>query len=332
MDYLIKIFLTIGEWIEDWRGRRQAQRETERKTILTFLSQGAVGGMLGYFLIIVFGAFSVGGYAPFYFPLLPFLLVFGAVLGAVAGLFIWLPGALLKRRMGFIGRTFSVIGGMSLLSAAVFYGATAEKPSDEMYVWVTGYLCALYLPIILITGSAIRPGRALLFGVGGGIGRRRFRHWLAVPPGLLLRAASVLGLLEALLALIVWIFAQLSPWSNGSAGSDVSAGDGLPELVVAFAYFATSAYLSFKTPRKTFLPLLAFALNLPAVFLMITEKAVGTSDSDFLAYSYFGFICLWIVYTVGCLIAPENVSHAARLVNGTFTLKQSDNTTVLVRL
>ena len=329
MDYLIKICLTIGEWFEDRRGSRQARRETERKTILTFLSQGAVGGMIGYFLLIVGSAPAAGGNSTFFCAVLPFFLVFGAVWGAVAGFFIWLPGALLKRRIGCIGRTLSAVGGMSVLGVAVFYWGTEVRLADEASAWVIGYLCALYLPIILITGSAIRPARGLLFGVGGRIARRRFRHWLAVPPGFLLRAASVIGMLEGILALTFGIFRQLSARTNVST---VSADAGLPELVLALAYFTTSAYLSFKTPRKSFLPLLAFALNLPAVFLMITEKAVGTSTSDFLAYSYFGFICLWTVYTVGCLIAPENESRAARLVNGTFTLKRSDKMTVLVRL
>ncbi|MEP6569771.1 MAG: hypothetical protein ABJC10_08360 [Acidobacteriota bacterium] len=325
MEYLLKICLIFGEWIEDKRGSWRAQLEAEKKTILTFLSQGAVGGMVGYFCLIVLASSQAHGYAVFYFVLLPVFLAFGAVWGAAAGLFVWMPGALLKRRIGFVGRSGSAIGGMSLLSGAVFYllGVTA---SFGMYPWLIVYVCAMYLPIVLLTGSGIRPGRLLVFGAGGRIARRRFRHWLIIPPGFLLRAASIFGMLEALLPLAVWISVRMSP------GSDVSGRDGLPAIVLAITYFSTSTYFSFKTPRKTFLLALAIALNVPAVFLMMTEKQFGTADADFLAYSYFGFICLWTVYTFGCLIAPVAASRAIRLVNGTFILRKSQNATVMVQL
>ena len=325
MQYLFKICLTLAEWLEDTRGSWRARRETEKKTILTFLSQGAVGGMIGYFLLIVSVALHPNGYSYFYYVALPVLLAFGALWGAVAGFVIWLPGALLKRRIGFVGRTVTAIGAMSLLSAAVSY-LTGEQPNNEVYPRLIGYVCAMYLPIVLMTGSEIRPGRVLVFGAGGRIARRRFRHWLAIPPGFLLRATSIFGMLEAFLALAIWISLRMSPWAN------VSGRDGLPTIVLAITYFVTGTYFSLKTPRKTFLLPLAIALNVPAAFLMMSEKQVGNADSDFLAYSYFGFICLWTVYTFGCLIAPVATSRAARLVNGTFILKKSHNATVMVGL
>ena len=325
MQHLFKICLTLAEWNEDRRGRARSRRETEKRTILTFLSQGAVGGMIGYFLLLVCFALRPNGYSFLYYVALPVLLAFGALWGAVAGFFIWLPGALLKRRIGFLGRTVTAIGAMSLLSAAVFY-RTGEQPNYEVYPRLIGYLCAVYFPIVLMTGSGIRPGRVLVFGAGGRIARRRFRHWLAIPPGFLLRATSIFGMLEAFLALAIWMSVRLSPWSN------VSDREGLPAIVLAITYFVTSTYFSLKSPRRTFLLPIAIALNLPAVFLMISERQVGNADSNFLAYSYFGFICLWTVYTLGCLIAPVAASRAARLVNGTFILKKSHNVTVMVRL
>ncbi len=326
MQYLFKICLTFAEWVEDRRGSWRAQRETERKTILTFLSQGAVGGgMIGYFFVTVFAAFLLHGYSPFAFAALPFFLVFGAVWGAASGFFIWLSGALLKRRLGFAGRAVSAIGGMSLLGAAVSYWL-GRQLRDETSPFLIGYVSAIYLPIILLTGSGIRPGRALLFGAGGRFAQRRYRHWLAVPPGFLLRLTSIFGLLESSLALAVWISVRMSPWPNDSGYDD------LPTIVLAVTYFVASTCFSLKTPRKTFLLPIAITLNVPAVFLMISEREVGTADSDLLAYAYFGFICLWIVYTLGCLIAPVAASHAARLVNGTFVIEKSHNATVMVRL
>ena len=321
MQYLFKICLTLAEWFEDWRGSSLAQRETERKTILTFFSQSAMGGMIGYFFVMLVVALSAHDFSPFLLVLLPVFLVFGAVWGAVVGFFIWLPGALLKRRIGFAGRAASAIGGMSLLGAAVFYWLGGQLSTD-ISPWLIGYLSAVYLPIIVLTGSGIRPVRALLFGAGGRSARRRYRSWLAVPSGFLLRATSIFALAESLLALAFWISARISPWSN-DAGYDE-----LPTIVLAITYFVSSTYFSLKTPRKTFLFPIAITLNVPAVFLMITERQVGTSDSDFLAYSYLGFICVWIVYTLGCLLAPAATSQVAQLVDGTYALKGYRNATV----
>jgi hypothetical protein len=325
MRYLFRICLTLAEWVEDARGIWRARRETETRTIFTFLAQGAVGGMVGYFVFIVWAALHRNGYGFLYYVLLPIILTFGALWGAVAGFFIWLPGALLKRTIGFAGRAIVALVGMSLLSAAVCY-LTATQPTDVKYPWLIGYVCMFYLPIVLLTGSAIRPVRVLVFGVGGRIARRRFADWLAIASGFLLRATSIFGLLEALVALAIWISVQRSPWS------DVSDRDGLGAIFLAITYFLTSTYFSLKTPRKIFLLPLAMVLNVPAVFLMMSEKQVGTADHNFLAYSYFGFICLWTVYTFGCLIVPVTASRAARMVNGTFILKKSHNATVMVRL
>ena len=320
MQYLFKICLTLAEWIEDVRGSSLAQRETERKTILTFFSQSAMGGMIGYFFVMVVVALSAHDFSPFLLVLLPVFLVFGAVWGALVGFFIWLPGALLKRRIGFAGRAASAIGGMSLLGAVAYWWEA--QPSTDISPWLIGFLSAVYLPIIVLTGSGIRPVRALLFGAGGRSERRRYRSWLAIPSGFLLRATSIFALSESLLALAFWISARMSPSSNDSGYDEATT------IVLAITYFVSSTYFSLKTPRKTFLLPIAITLNVPAVFLMITERQVGTSDSDFLAYSYLGFICVWIVYTVGCLLAPAATSPVARLVDGTFTLKGYRNATV----
>ncbi|MEP6819873.1 MAG: hypothetical protein ABJA18_10090 [bacterium] len=320
MQYPFKTCLTLAEWIEDRRGRARSRRETEKRTILTLLSQGAVGGMFGYFLVIVLStALYPNNYSFIYFIVLPVFLAFGAFCGAVTGLFVWLPSVRLKRKIGFIPRTLITAGAMSLLSIALSYRMPEEQVSTW---WLACFVCAMYLPIVLMTGSGIRPGRVLVFGSSRCSPRRSLRGWLAIPPAVLLRVASIFGLLESSLVLAVWISARMSRWSSASPL------EGLPAILLAITYFLTSTYLSLRTPRKIVLLPLAIGLNMPVAFLMVTENQLDTLASDFLAYSYFGFICLWMVYTVGCLIAPTAASPAARLVNGTFTLKGYRNATV----
>ena len=279
--------------------------------------------MIGYFLLIVCAAaLYPNGDSLFYFIVLPVFLAFGACGGAVMGFLVWLPSVVLKRRIGFVARTTITAGTISMLSITLSY-QTAEQPTNKLSIaWFVGLTCAFYLPIVLMTGSGIRPCRAMLFGVGQRIPPRTLRGWLAIPPGVPLRAVSIFGMLEALLVLAFWISSHLAPWPVSSPRQ------GLPATLLAVTYFVTSTYFSLRTPRKIVLLPLAIALNMPAAFLMVSEMRLETPNSDFLAYSYLGFICLWMVYTLGCLLAPTAAAPVAKLVNGTFTLKGCRNATV----
>ena len=83
-------------------------------------------------------------------------------------------------------------------------------------------------------------------------------------------------------------------------------------IIFAFLYFAASAYFSINTPRKFFLVSTAIALNLPLTVLIVYLTDGGTTDSTFLSYSFIVFTCLWAIYTLGRMIAPES---APRVVN-----------------
>src|SRR6476646_56580 len=329
MRHLFEIYLSGWEWYQDRRGvaaARAERREAEKKGILTFLSQGASGGMIGYFLITVCGAvlyFDGDGMLPYVlFALLPIILAVGAFCGAVTGVFVWLFSLLLKRRIGFVARAFITADVMLLLGLAISFWLRAQ-PSSDWSVWsVAGFTCVMYLPIVLMTGSQFRPGRVMVFGVGDGIPGRSLRAWFATPTGFLLRAASIFGVMESLLFLAVWISAQMSPSSRAFPL------DSLAAIILANVYSGASAYFSFKTPRKMFLPPIAIALNLLAVLMMVSEKQFNTIDSNFLAYLYLGFICLWILYTFARLIAPAPASRIVKSVNGTYVIKTYSNATL----
>ena len=328
MRHLIEIYLSGWEWYQHRRGiasARAESREAEKKGILTFLSQGASGGVIGYFLTTVCGAvlyFDGNGMLPYVlFALLPIILAVGAFCGALTGIFVWLFSVLLKRRIGFVARAFITAGVMFLLGFAISFWLRAQ-PSSDWSVWsLAGFTCVMYLPIVLMTGFQLRPGRVMAFG-SGGIPRRSLRAWFAAPPGFLLRAASIFGVMESLLVLAVWISAQMS------LSSSSFPLDSLAAIILATLYFGASAYFSFKTPRKMFLLPIAIALNLPAVLMMVSEKQFNTMDSNFLAYLYLGFICLWILYSFACLIAPAPASRIVKLVNGTYVIKTYSNATL----
>jgi len=304
MRILIEICLTICEWVQERnirRAARKAARECERKSILTFLSQGAVGGMVGYFLIIVFYlALQPSGYSFVFFFVLPLILTFGAVLGAITASFVWLTAKLLKRRPGFVARSAVVLAITMLLGVALSYWTSESSSVQLSLLGKVGLVCALDLPIVLMTGSGIRPCHLIFLGAGPRSKRHNFGSWLAFPAGALLRVASIFALFESVVALAIWI-----SWRT-SEGVDLPASERLPEIALAVIYFATSTYFSIRTPRKLALSPTVILLNVPLALLIVNQQRIATPYSEFLVYSFAGIIGLWAVYTLGRLIAPES--------------------------
>ena len=254
--------------------------------------------MVGYFLVVV--AFStVLQKASFYSLLLmvvlPLVLAFGAIWGSITAGFIGLVAKLLKRTPGFVVRSAIAYSITSLLGVAVSY-LIREWPSEQPgLLWKVGSVCALDLPIVLMTGSRIRPGHLIFLGARLRSKRHNFGSWLAFPAGALLRVASIFALFESVLVLAICISAR---------GPE---GFVFPEREVALAviYFATSTYFSIRTPRKLVLLPTVIVLNVPLAFLIVSLQRSGRPGSELFIYSFAGFIGLWAIYTLGRLIAPE---------------------------
>lgn len=304
MRILIEICLTVCEWLQErgiQRSARKAARECEKKTILTFLSQGAVGGMVGYFVITTFFVIhQPTGYNFVYLVALPVILMFGSTIGAVAGVFVWLPGVVLKRRLGFVARAGMATAAVLAQGYAFSFVTGLEESDQWSLAWVIACLCAISLPVAIVTASGIKPCRLLALGSGQRKGRHNIGSWLAVPFGFLLRVASIFGLLEALMVLALWISARTVDWLDWPAREE------LPAIGLAILYFAVSAFLSLRSPRKFVLLPMAILLNLPLVGLMEHSRGIDMSFANEVQYTFMGFICLWVVYVLGRLIAPES--------------------------
>lgn len=326
MRILLELFLSVCEWIQETniqRAARKAAREYEKKTILTFLSQAAVGGVLALIVQVAYAIIAnPSGYNIIMVGGLPIYSIGGAAAGAFTGVFIWLLEAslnrlrlatskktpahasdisrvLLNRIFRFVARTIIGMVVVPSLLFAFYYLRDKRELAQLSYSWWLGFSCTMGLIIGLMTGSSIGPCRTLIFGVEGWPVRHNFGNWLSIPVGFLLRALSVLGLLEALMVMALWI-------SNRRVDTDwFPVQEQLPGVLCAILYFAASTYLSFKTPRKPFLLLTVIFLNLPLV-PWIANLGLGEENSVFLAYTLAGFICLWTLYTLGRLIAPES--------------------------
>jgi hypothetical protein len=304
MRILIEICLTICEWIQErniQRAARKAAWECEKKSFLTFLSQGAVGGAFGLFLQSAYGVISYpSGYNIISLGGMPIYLAMGALLGSFTAAFVWLPCALLKRRLPFVARTIIAVTVVILVTFAFFYYVADEREMAQLSLhWYLGFSCVVGVPVGFMTGSRVRPLRTIAFGVGRHSTRRHFGNWLSVPSGFLLRAGNVFCLLEALMVLALWI-------SNRGVDRDwFPTREHLPLIVFAILYFGISTYFSFKSPRKLFLLPTSIVLNLPLVISILKLRDLGGEDATVVAYLLLGLICLWKVYVFGRLITPE---------------------------
>lgn len=278
---------------------RRSRKKTEQKAFVTFLSQGAVGGAFTYFLLIVF---IILLYRNVYNPIvplvaLPFFLLFGSVFGAATGLFVWLPGRLFKRRFTFVVRAAFATAGASLLTITFLY--LMDSPNYEFALrWRLGFICGVGLAVGLATGSLIRPCSLIVSGAGGRKFGRDPGNWLATPFGFFLRAASVLGLFEVLLALAIWVADRTGP-------RPYAPPEHLPTIIVVVLYFAASSYFSLRTPRKVSLPAIVLLLNVPLAGLIVYLRHARPLADFILTYVLLAMICLWVIYTLGRLMAPQ---------------------------
>lgn len=306
MRHLIEISLTVAEWIEDKRGKLAAaseQKQPETKSILTFLSQGAVGGAIGYFLMVFcFLNIHPSSWSLTSVVVLPILLLLGAVLGIVPAVFVWSASMLLKRKLEFVARAVVVAGVTTLMGFLFSYLLDLREPPPLS--WTVALAYVLDLPVVLMIGSSIRPCHLLFLGTGPRNTRHNFGSWISFATGFLLRIVSVFGIFEALLIVGLWISVPPGEWWEFSAPEHVAA------IVLALFYFPTSLYFSLKTPRKSLLLPAVIILNLPVAAWIVQLAMIATEASIFLSCLLLGLICLWAAYTFGCLIAPAPVQPA----------------------
>lgn len=307
MEHLINIYVTSWEWLEDRRGKTEALRErgyVETKRIWTFFSQGAVGGAIAYFLLLAgYAASHQNGLNIILCGVMPLMLAVGAAGGAFVSVFIWLTGVIFKRRLNAIARTLVVAGVSMLFGAGFTYFNHSSADNELPLLWTLILAAVAYTPIVLMTGTKIRPGHLIVLGAGERSKQYNFGNWLTFPAGILLRSLSIFGLFEALMMLAIWISARPTDWL-GEANSGT-----LGAIVVAILYFLLSSYFSIATPRKAYVLPTAILVNLQLLVLLGYLSEFNSDNALYGFYALVGLLCLWAVYTLGRLLAPEAVSR-----------------------
>jgi len=243
-----------------------------------FLSQGAASGAIIYFLIPLFVLLWDPPYdsQSFFFVLfLPFVLVWGMLIGLFAGLVIWASTRLAGRRLhvavrGALGIVAVVIFAAALYSLLTALGANWHWSDSVTYaVYVgSGVACCL------ITGSRLQPWRELVRGSEAIKSRV-----LTGITGLALRALLICGLMESILA-VICLLQNLEYRAYA---------------LIALGHFAIASAIVFVRMKFWLLLPLALLVNLPAAWLL---EVILKNELPVYRYLTFSYLGIWAAFLV----------------------------------
>jgi hypothetical protein len=272
---------------------------------VAFLGQGAAGyAMTTYVMVVAMMFYNPNGYNFFYLVLLPIQLLIAGIVGAVAGVAVWLVGWLLKRRLNILARAAVGIGLATLPVAAFTLSEGVVLEWRTLVALLVGALLAL--PSALMAGSRFHPLRRIVFGSCRTKAIHDFGSGFSFPPALLLRAVSFFGLIESLLLLVYLVSSRL-PWSVGDFG-----GDYLLETILASLYFAATFLVSLTSSlHKVFLLASTLIVNvLPLILLMnsppYVDAELNAAALNVLMVVVGTFWLLWALMVFGRLISFDS--------------------------
>jgi hypothetical protein len=266
----------------------------------TFALQGVLGGLIGGFVyILAMAVWSATPRLDDMLVILPLAMFVGAILGAMKATIIWLVHLMSDLRMGAGMRVALMINTLGVI--AILLGRFSELRDDQSFAsyLVIALLCAL--PTALLVGSRVKPWELFTFGsiavyhkdVQTREGSRSVRATLGILP---IRFLSII-------TLAVWI---LTISCERKFGADVIATASM--FVIPAVYPGFCAYLSFRSPRKWNLLLIAIAINAPQG--LISTAAFANDSGTYwlepvlfhhLTIVYLAFVTAWAIFLIARL-------------------------------
>jgi hypothetical protein len=216
-------------------------------------------------------------------------LMFGPV-GALAALSV----LVCSRLLGSAVRTsVKVLISTLMVSAFVILGPIAPAYNFRQALDLVALSSVISLPIGLLIGSSVNPVDLFTFGNMDGYdakpGQPSFRHVLETVFSLPLRLLSIVGLGS-------WLFYLASEWSKQRDLATFVFGS--PPAI----YLALSAFLTFRSPYKLVLALIAVLMNLPVAMVALVCYAIGSNfyqlgnTPTIIAYVLGVFLLAWLVF------------------------------------
>ena len=269
---------------------------TKPQGIGTYLAQGwAANATLTYLLLVGMALFSAAldDWAGLLIVMPIYVSIIGTV-GAAVGLFIWLAEFVTGRKINILFRGAAAILLPVLLTTIAALSGFLHNVF--LLLWITAPLVILALPPALLSGSGLNPLKIIVMDLAESLpkyGWGRALFIIAIP---LLRFASLLGALEALLFLACQR-PDLSAWSFAEqqfAGS-----------VIAVVYFAITFTVSLCLPRKNVVVAMGIVSNLPVAALAVMSHQLGGTAYLSLAIVSGSFVSLWTLFVISQLLRSE---------------------------
>ncbi|HJS25011.1 MAG TPA: hypothetical protein VJ751_11705 [Pyrinomonadaceae bacterium] len=234
-----------------------------------FLSQGIAAGAAIYFLILLTIILSKPPISQnFVFIFLPFVLVWGMLLGIFEGLVIWACTELSGRRLNAAVR--GAIGILTLiLMPGIFLLFFKVRLTDLLVLAVFSSTGVAYG---LVTGSRLEPWRELVRGSAAAKSRV-----LTGITGLALRSLLILGLMASILAVVCTLKQTFNQRDFAFA-------------LIALCHFTVASVIVFARIRFWLLLPLALLVNFPIV-LLITE--VLKNENPVYRYFVVSYLAIW---------------------------------------
>lgn len=271
----------------------------------TFMMQGLLGGMLGGFVaaLIAVVAWHENDYEAV-FQLASYAMITGGIVGVIKSTLMWAVYILTKIRLTAATR----VSATSILAAIVIAVMGRYLEFDDGFL--RGFLVwalSVGIPIALLVGSSIKPWEIFTFGsiaVGDAFDRRSGSRSILRTLGTFpLRFLSI-----GTLALFLLYLATQA--TDIHLPGEILGGFLFFVIVGAYPFF--SAFVSFRSPRKTVLIACGVILNIPIALIGLFyyglyDKAYWLGEFPLIISAFCGsFIVAWLIFLVARLSVRIN--------------------------
>lgn len=279
--------------------------QLEKTVPATFLMQGLLGGLLGGFLaaLIAVVAWDEDNFWAT-LQLATIGMYTGAIVGVIKSALIWGAYRITGIRMIAITRVTAT----SIVTALFIAVVGRQLEFDEKFlhgclVWAL----TVGIPVALLVGSSVKPWEIFTFGsiATGDAFDRRYgsRNILRTLCTLPLRFLSI-GFLAFLLLVLV------SQAKDAHLPGEILGG--FLFFVIAGAYPFFSAYVTFRSPRKTVLLASGVILNIPIAliglfYFGLYDKAYWLGEFPlFVSVLCGSFVATWLIFLIARLTVRIN--------------------------
>lgn len=284
--------------------------ELEQTVPGAFFFQGLAGGMLAGFICVLAQVLGTEKPIPeWVLPFTPVYMIMGAIVGVFPATLLW--GAYRITRIQLRVPARVALTTVLIALGAWFVGYKAGMEYEVHFAIGVGIAWLTALPVALLTGSRVKPWEFFTFGsiaIDGYGNRWRSNSLWATFGTLPLRFLSLFG---------------LGYWTITFACKREDELDVFKLLVyygIPVMYLVLTAYVSFRSPRKLVLLLIALLINVPVGFGASISNTINPEnfswgkDALTIINSCSAFLIAWTIFLAARLSVRTRVRSSSHAV------------------